>query len=428
MADYSLMDSQPVYALSNRLFMMLCIVLPIILFSCNTGKEKIKVTESDRMELPDEIPIDYRVDYSQTDTVTFSLIDGYINASQIIEDITFIPLETKPECLIGSVGKVLYRHGKYYILDYFTGRNSIQVFGSDGKHAGSISKTGRGPGEFKDILDFDVDENGSVYLINSIDGKILVFNPALDYVATISPQVAILSLITLRDRFIVLARRNEYNNPEMRLLYILDRNGEIVESYFPFTQRTGNIGPMTSLTRFEDRIYVNMPYVPVIFSIDTLFRVRADYFLNYEYNTNKSGKRNRFETDPFKLFFSGSDYTYVCTGFRSFYSGFINGNSSLFFSAFRAMTSEGYLNPFPLMGIIEGDYGIVVQDADFLTGNLFLESTRPVPDQSDNKKRVKDHSRLGPDTLPGSLFYMISGLNENDNPVLFLVKFRKSWK
>jgi len=362
-----------VYVALFRFFVLPLATLMLFMISCSPGRERVKVIEHARMESPDEIPTDHRVDYSETDTIRFSLIKGYVNASQVIEDISFIPLETKPDCLIGSVGKVIYRNGKYYIFDYSTGRNSIHVFDSMGSFSGSISRIGRGPGEYRDILNFDVDEKGNVYIVNSIDGKILVFDPALKYSVTITPQVAISSFIAFRDRFAVLSRRNDYRNPEMSLLYILNRNGEIIESYFPFTQSTENRGPMTSLVEYEKKIYVNIPYVPVIFSIDSLFRISADYYLIYEYDTNEGKKVNRFATDPFKSFHRGSDYLYVSTGFRTYYSGLSDGRGSLFFSAFRGKISEGFLDPFPLFGIVEGGCGLTLLDADFLTGNFYYE-------------------------------------------------------
>ncbi|MDR3095059.1 MAG: 6-bladed beta-propeller, partial [Bacteroidales bacterium] len=65
--------------------------------------------------------------------------------SEIASDVTYIPLETSPECLIGRIDKIISFDDKYYILDRQT--ESILVFDSTGKYLFKIAQIGNGPGE-----------------------------------------------------------------------------------------------------------------------------------------------------------------------------------------------------------------------------------------------------------------------------------------
>ncbi|MDR0765962.1 MAG: 6-bladed beta-propeller [Odoribacteraceae bacterium] len=65
-----------------------------------------------------------------------------------------VALETKDECLISSVSKVVYRNNIYYVLDRKI--NALFLFDSAGKFLSKINKRGRGPDEYSDASAFVV--------------------------------------------------------------------------------------------------------------------------------------------------------------------------------------------------------------------------------------------------------------------------------
>lgn len=356
------------------------------------------------------------------DTINFEILKDFKHARDLIDGTEMIPLETNSKNLIGSVGKVLIRNGNFYLLDNYPGKNGIYRIDSSGTITGSVVRIGRGPGEYKDILDFDVDGNGNIMILNSLDGKILVFDSELTYVYSVVPEISINAFAVFCDFIVAVSRRNNYRNPDSKLLYILEKSGKIVDSYFPFSEATTNTGSMNMLVGHEGKLYINMPYIPVIYSIDTLFRISAEYYLVNEY-IDKNGKvSNRFQTDPFKVFFKSRDFIYVSTSYKFFYSGFYNGSETLFFTDLRTNIAEGYIDPFPLFGIIKENIGLMVHDADFLKGNFEIERRRLSLDRQKRASSQFEDNNYYIDTLSGSLFDHIKKLSENDNPCIILVE------
>lgn len=85
-----------------------------------------------------------------------SITDGgqSVKLSEILASHALIPLETTESSLVGTVSKIVKRDGVYYLA---SDRKNIQAFGSDGKHIGTIDRIGGGPGEYVQLIDFDVD-------------------------------------------------------------------------------------------------------------------------------------------------------------------------------------------------------------------------------------------------------------------------------
>lgn len=88
-----------------------------------------------------------------TINITDNLICKNIKLSGLITDYKFIPLETREDCMIGQIDKIIFHDDKFYILDSRKAKG-LFVFSIDGKFIHKISKTGRGPGEFNMPRDF----------------------------------------------------------------------------------------------------------------------------------------------------------------------------------------------------------------------------------------------------------------------------------
>ena len=74
----------------------------------------------------------------------------------IIKEVKFVPLETTPDCLIGSYDKVIVLQDTIYILDR-TQQKAVFAFDMQGRFLYKISALGRGPGEYSRAYDFYVD-------------------------------------------------------------------------------------------------------------------------------------------------------------------------------------------------------------------------------------------------------------------------------
>ncbi len=79
-----------------------------------------------------------------------------VSLSEIADEVSVIPLETGDSSILGGlsgVKDIIYENGLIYIKD----SRGIWIFGRDGKFVRKFSRKGRGPQEYPSLYDFDVD-------------------------------------------------------------------------------------------------------------------------------------------------------------------------------------------------------------------------------------------------------------------------------
>lgn len=108
-------------------------------------------------------------------------IDSWINdpnfvEKSLIKNINYIFLETSDDCLIGSIDKILYSNDKIFIFDKSISK-ALFVFSLKGKFLFKIQNIGRGPGEFVEPYDFDIDRNinEKVHIYDNFTQKIITY-------------------------------------------------------------------------------------------------------------------------------------------------------------------------------------------------------------------------------------------------------------
>jgi hypothetical protein len=127
----------------NKFFLFLfCISISLI--SC----DRRKITTSFMKEIISIDDMDLKERYKGTD---------------IFESITFIPLETVNENLIGNISKIMMTDSIIYILDQQT--KSVLMFNIKGQFLYKIQNIGTGPNEYTNIYDFTLTNNGEILIL-----------------------------------------------------------------------------------------------------------------------------------------------------------------------------------------------------------------------------------------------------------------------
>lgn len=81
------------------------------------------------------------------------------------KDLHYVTLDTDSSNYnISYIDKIVIRNDKFYINDWKTRR--LLIFDIQGHPLGVINRRGRGPEEYLQITDFDVDDNGSLWLLD----------------------------------------------------------------------------------------------------------------------------------------------------------------------------------------------------------------------------------------------------------------------
>lgn len=81
--------------------------------------------------------------------------------------------------LFAEADKVIYRNGQLYIMDWIS--RKIVSFKEDGQPGTVLHKRGRGPGEYLQISDFDIDDDGSIYILDGQRDLLLRYSPGCKF-------------------------------------------------------------------------------------------------------------------------------------------------------------------------------------------------------------------------------------------------------
>ena len=113
------------------------------------------------------VPMDKEIKVVQTSEV-YQIDDLFC-------DFKLLPLNTGTEGLFRNVNKLVYHDGHYYILDK-SGKKQVLVFDRNGNYERSIGRVGRGQGEYTNIEDFTIDEDGGRLVILAYPSLVYVYD------------------------------------------------------------------------------------------------------------------------------------------------------------------------------------------------------------------------------------------------------------
>jgi len=105
----------------------------------------------------------------------FNNIKPSYKTSSFISQVTYTQLETRENCVIGNVTKLIETDDRFYILDSRSAKR-IFAFDKSGKYLFTIGNNGKGPREYLIPSDFCVDMINNYILIIDAEKKILMFD------------------------------------------------------------------------------------------------------------------------------------------------------------------------------------------------------------------------------------------------------------
>jgi hypothetical protein len=149
--------------------------------------------------------------------------------SGMMKSIKFIPLETTNQSLIGKwINKIKKINNKYYVA---YDRKELLEFDENGAFVKKIGHLGSGPGEYVELNDFDVFENGSI-VINDAQ-QLMFYDKDGKYQHTVMLQVMPWKMKLVKDdRILVFGSGTEY------VIYEIDLSGKIIKKEFKMNNAT----------------------------------------------------------------------------------------------------------------------------------------------------------------------------------------------
>ena len=157
--------------------------------------------------------------------VSLDQADEEYLASSFIRNYKIIPLETNENCLLSSIDKIKKVNEKLFVLDRVN--NAIFIFRESGEYLQSLFKVGNGPGEYVQIMDFDV-EDDCLYVLDFPRQAILKYNEDLSYEGMVQYS-------TMASQFLISGEKIFlYNEPSGQKddyrFSLIDKNGNYIEN------------------------------------------------------------------------------------------------------------------------------------------------------------------------------------------------------
>jgi hypothetical protein len=85
--------------------------------------------------------------------------------SELVTEVRIIPLETKSDCLVGSVGRLFVGQSNIILVGH-NDKSELMRFSTTGKFLNKIGRDGNGPGEYQRLWDITPFEDSSVVFLN----------------------------------------------------------------------------------------------------------------------------------------------------------------------------------------------------------------------------------------------------------------------
>lgn len=398
----SLMKNQMKYFTSLLLFI-------ILLGSCQSEKKSGILSEVIKIDL--------------TETV-----ESQGSAEEWIEDLVFIPLETKSECYISRVMR-FDMDDKHIVV---ASNENVMLFDRTGKLLKSFSHQGRGPGEYTEIRMVRLMPDKEEILVVSKNQSILFYDFNGNPTAKINGMFIRNTIVPLSgELFASYLGKLPFNSspiPQSQVV-IFNRKGDILSNYLPFEYTMNRVSAISFCnSERKDVYYINPAYSYDIFQVGP----EDSFFKKYSFDLGESGvdtdlmnsEKIRSGRDIYKQF--GPKFTEL--GMLSLTSNTISFNGPLMktivkrgkrfvnrntghvkFMEWDSLGHYGYFEGFPI-GLERSSFG-----------EYFIASKEAI-DIIDIMDKLTVDQVKALSHYQG--FNRIKSLNENDNPVLILYKVK----
>ncbi len=397
---------------SRNNFLLLLLILNCSLCIEVNAQNQIKI-----FELP-ELPILSNIKLSDLD----------------FKDISYIPLETNVQCMISgfnvvffndySINKIVSGDGYFLIKN---GKRLLQ-FRDDGAYISSVGKIGRGPEEFTNIEDFDINrDNQKTYVLSGWQKKIFLYAQNGEFIKTFNIPGYAREFRLVQDGILCYCGNNSGTNENSFIL--TDSLGRILKGFpnkcqfrqksgFGFTHEIlfyGSNNKVFKKELYSDTIYVfdNMNFKPHMIIeagkrlVTPGVRSEADMF---KIGANYIQPLNLMEFGDYVYY----AFIYKVVSGKSLIYGFIGSEKNNYQAVFNL--EDGLINDLDggpsIIPITTKDDNTIITLIDAITLKKHIAS----PHFKDSTPKYPEKKK--------ELEKLAASLKETDNPILVLVRLK----
>ncbi len=215
------------------------------------------------------------------------------NLSDFLEIGKLIPLEATKDCLIKSIRKVIQYRDNIYVFDM--DQQKYFRFNNAGKFLGQIGQRGKGPGEYLETYDFQIDTKKElIYLLDFC--KIHIFSLNGKWIRSVKTEfMAEAFCQTENNQFIF------YGAGRDNRIFITDSNFKAINSFFPYSLAY-RLTPRYPLSIYNNDILVQIPTFDTIYTLKD-GKPKPLFYLDYNGKNLTEKEFNRLpEADQSKVY------------------------------------------------------------------------------------------------------------------------------
>jgi hypothetical protein len=208
-----------------------------------------------------------------------------LNSTQLVNEVSIIPLETNSENIIGGITKLIRTDDKYFILDAKSAKK-IFVFSKEGDFLYSIGDLGKGPGEYLNIMDFSIDLIFNYILILDDERKILKTDLDGNFILekAVPKECRSLTNIEAHNGEIFAYSGIQPVNEKKYQIIQFDKNLDPIKYFLPYEY------PLPGLRRFTNALYTFEKRICFVSFYDNAIYEIRDEVMVKRYQFNFSGK------------------------------------------------------------------------------------------------------------------------------------------
>ncbi len=349
-----------------------------------------------------------------------------IRYSELFSGVHIVPLETSDDIIIKRIDNLKLLNDTIYILDRTL--KSLFIFSRNGKFIDKISKTGRGPDEYLEPVDFEINPvSGYISVLDWGAGRIITYNSKGEFKKKIDLKNRYSGFTSVENDFClympVPPRPGTKNHP---LLNLVDATGKIRQEYLRSSDflrgpeivhfvQGGNFFRSISDSKFH------MTFCNVIYTISSN---SATPFIELNSDKYLLGKKDleKFNYNNFSLFELGkikklndihcySDNPELA--FFIFEIGYEPFTTFYFFDSNKTICSSHFID----------DVSCVYPNLLKLFNNQLVAYIEPLNKLS----LLKDNINSGKINLSSSEKDRLLKCTENDNPILIFLELKNNY-
>ncbi len=317
-------------------------------------------------------------------------------------------METTKDCLINRIDKVIISGQNIFVLDQKS--QKVLHFSIDGKYFGQLGKRGKGPGEYLELLDIEVDRDRELVYVLDVR-KIHIYSISGKYLKSITTEFFGSKLhIPNSNEFIF------YGASRSDRILITDSVFNLKKSLFPYTL-AHRLDPGFPFSNYANSTVFHISNCDTLYSYQEEI-IKPKFYLDFygknftanDFESLSEGEKNNL----FDYLLKGGKYA-RCTNFLTVQNHacmMVLYSNVAYWGIYNLNThNHTFVNYKNIKNDIFGTYVYYSPSGVTDTGLAIAVQADKLTHDKSNSFYIKHKDNL-------------SGLNENSNPILLLAKMK----